>query len=171
MSETQPPEGQETASADPYDQFRYPPLVHAQSHPDRLFVNATLLGMSPAPVGAARVLELGCGDAANLIAVAFGHPDSQCVGSTRRPRPSPTGGVAEEVGIENLSLLQSDLSQITPDFGEFDYIIAHGLYSWVPPEVRERVMEVCRDNLAPNGVAYVSYSSYPGALSASSCGA
>jgi SAM-dependent methyltransferase len=161
MSETQPPP---PSAEDPYDQLPYPSLVHSQSHPDRLFVNATLFGMSPAPVAQARVLELGCGDASNLIAIAHAHPDSQCVGVDTSGKAIADGrALAEEVGVNNLSLLQSDLAQITPDFGEFDYIIAHGLYSWVPPDVRERLMEICLANLAPGGVAYVSYSAYPGA--------
>src|SRR6185295_12185038 len=50
----------------------------------------------------------------------------------------------------------------TPEFGEFDYIIAHGVYAWVPPPVQNKLLAVCRANLAPNGVAFVSYNSYPG---------
>jgi methyltransferase-like protein len=164
MSETEPTEAQTPQSEDPYDRLPYPSLVHAQTHPDRLFVNAALMGMTPAPPEKARVLELGCGDATSLIAIAYGHPESQCVGVDTSGHAIGEGrALAEEVGIQNLSLLQTDLAQITPDFGEFDYIIAHGLYSWVPPEVRERLLEICGANLAPNGVAYVSYSAYPGA--------
>jgi len=163
MSETQPTEAQTPPSEDLYDRLPYPSLVHAQTHPDRLFVNATLVGMSPAPVANARVLELGCGDATNLIAIAYGHPDSQCVGVDTSGKAVADGrALAEEVGIQNLSLFQTDLAQITPDFGEFDYIIAHGLYSWVPPEVRERLLEICAANLSPQGVAYISYSANPG---------
>ena len=144
--------------------MRYPPIVHAQTHPNRLFVNATLFGLNPAPVARCRVLELGCGDASNLIAIAIAHPESQCVGIDTSGEAIADGRkLAEEVGAENVSLLQTDVMEIGADFGEFDYVIAHGLYSWVPPEVREKVMEVCRANLAPDGVAYVSYNVYPGA--------
>ena len=30
----------------------------------------------------------------------------------------------------------------------FDYIICHGIYSWVPAPVREKILAICRDNLA-----------------------
>jgi methyltransferase-like protein/SAM-dependent methyltransferase len=129
-----------------------------------MFVNAMLLGLKPVPVQTARVLELGCGDASNLMAIAFANPQSQCVGIDSSGAAIADGrALAEEVGIENVSLLQTDVMEIGPDFGEFDYIIAHGFYSWVPPEVRDKLLEVCRTNLSPDGVAYVSYSVYPGA--------
>lgn len=151
-------------AADPYDAVRYPPVVHPQTHPDRLFVNATLFGMNPAPLARSRVLELGCGDGSNLIAIAHAHPDSECVGIDLSAAAIADGQeLSAEVGLKNLSLRRGDVMEIGPDFGQFDYIIAHGLYSWVPPAVQDKSLEICRANLAPEGVAYVSYSAYPGA--------
>src|SRR5688572_17415148 len=50
-----------------------------------------------------------------------------------------------------------------PDaLGPFDYVVAHGLYSWVPAPARRRILEICGDRLAPHGVAYVSFNAYPG---------
>ena len=48
------------------------------------------------------------------------------------------------------------------DFGRFDYVICHGVYSWVPEAVQDRILEICARNLTPDGVAYVSYNTYPG---------
>ena len=62
----------------------------------------------------------------------------------------------------NIELRQFDITQITREFGEFDYIIAHGVYSWIPPNARDHLLRVCKENLSPNGVAYVSYNVYPG---------
>ena len=147
-----------------YDAVRYPPVVHPQTHPDRLFVNATILGMTPAPVGRCRVLELGCGDGSNLAAIAHAHPDSECVGLDLSAAAVADGqAFAAEVGLKNLSLRAADLMDIGPDFGRFDYIIAHGLYSWVPPAVQDKTLEISRNNLVPSGISYVSYSAYPGA--------
>ena len=36
------------------------------------------------------------------------------------------------------------------------------MYSWVPPDVQDAILRVCSRNLAPNGIAYVSYNTYPG---------
>jgi methyltransferase-like protein len=55
-----------------------------------------------------------------------------------------------------------DIMDVDVRLGQFDYIIAHGVFSWVPPEVQEKVLEICRRNLSRNGVAYVSYNTYPG---------
>lgn len=152
------------AIADAYDAVRYPPVVHPQTHPDRLFTNATLFGLTPTPVGRCRVLELGCGDGSNLMAVAHAHPDAECVGLDLSPAAIADGrAMAAEVGLPNLSLRAADLMDLGPDLGRFDYVIAHGLYSWIPPAVQNRVLEICRDNASRNGISYVSYSAFPGA--------
>src|SRR5439155_10600404 len=41
-------------------------------------------------------------------------------------------------------------------------LICHGVFSWVPTAVREKILDICAKNLAPHGVAYVSYNTYPG---------
>ncbi|MCS7009305.1 MAG: class I SAM-dependent methyltransferase, partial [Chthoniobacterales bacterium] len=65
-------------------------------------------------------------------------------------------------GIKNVRLIADNLAQVGPDYGKFDFIIAHGLYSWVPDEVQDAILRICRENLAPQGVAYVSYNCLPG---------
>jgi methyltransferase-like protein len=50
----------------------------------------------------------------------------------------------------------------TPLPNQFDYILCHGVFSWVTPEVQEKIFDICRTHLAPNGVAYISYNTYPG---------
>jgi methyltransferase-like protein len=147
----------------PYDQVRYAGYPYAQTHPDRLAAMATLFGMNPAPVANCRTLELGCGEGANLIPMAFGLPESRFVGVDLAASPVATGNSAvAELGLKNIALHCVDLRAVGRDFGEFDYIIAHGVYSWVPAEVRDRLLAVCGELLAPQGVVYVSYNVYPG---------
>ena len=146
-----------------YDAVRYPNHPHPQTHPDRLATLATLFGMSPAPVESCRVLEIGAGDGTNLIPMAFGLPHSEFTGIDLAAGPVADGaGVVKRLGLGNIRLLAMDLMEVGEDFGEFDYIIAHGLYSWVPAEVRERMLALCRRHLAPAGVAFISYNAYPG---------
>src|SRR6185295_3704703 len=110
-----------------------------------------------------RVLELGCGDGGNVIPMAFSLPDSTFMAIDLADRPVAAGkAMAVHLGLRNLTLLAKDILTVTPEFGEFDYIIAHGVYAWVPPPVQNKLLAVCRANLAPNGVAFVSYNSYPG---------
>lgn len=146
-----------------YDEVPYPSAVYSQTHPDRLAVIATLSGMKPAPVEHCRVLELGCGDGFNLIAMAYGLPGSEFVGIDLAAQPIARGvAIVERLGLANISLQARDVAEAGPELGEFDYIIAHGLYAWVPQHVRERIMEICSRNLSARGVAYVSYNAYPG---------
>ncbi|MBI4523611.1 MAG: methyltransferase regulatory domain-containing protein [Deltaproteobacteria bacterium] len=147
----------------PYDELLYTGYPFAQSHPDRLATLAMLFGMKPAPVESCGILELGCGDGANLIPMAFGLPGSRLVGIDSAARSIAKGkAMADALGLRNISLHQLNVLEISPEFGQFDYIIAHGLYSWVPPAVQDKILSVCKMNLAPQGVAYVSYNTYPG---------
>jgi SAM-dependent methyltransferase len=146
-----------------YDDVLYPGYPFPQAHPDRLAPLATLFGMKPARIEAARVLEIGCGDGANLIPMALSLPESSFVGVDLAARPIAKGqAMAKALGLGNVTLEQLDILALSSAFGEFDYVIAHGLYSWVPAAVRDKLMAICKANLAPDGVAYVSYNTYPG---------
>jgi hypothetical protein len=107
--------------------------------------------MSPAPVTHCRVLELGAAGGGNLIPMADAPAGSQFVGLDYSARQIEWGRAAvDALGLKNLSLRHMNILDMTPEFGQFDYIIAHGIYSWVPTEVRDRLLAVCNQNLAPN---------------------
>ncbi|HVX65627.1 MAG TPA: class I SAM-dependent methyltransferase [Bryobacteraceae bacterium] len=146
-----------------YDEIAYPGYPFRQAHPDRMGVVARLLGMQPAPAHRCRVLELGCGDGGNLIPMAHTLPESEFTGIDLAGAPIARGRrLAADLGLRNLRLFAMDVCDVDRAFGEFDYIIAYGLYSWVPAPVRRRILEIARDLLAPEGVAYVNYNAYPG---------
>jgi SAM-dependent methyltransferase len=149
--------------SDSYDRVRYKSLPLAQTHPDRLATIAALFGITVAPPADCRVLELGCGDGGNLIPMALGLSGSSFTGIDLAAQAVEQGrGVVNALGLNNITLLALDLMEAGPELGGFDYIIAHGVYSWVPENVRERLLHICRANLTPRGVAYVSYNAYPG---------
>jgi SAM-dependent methyltransferase len=154
------------ASADvtcSYDAVPYSVGAFPQTRPDRLATAATLFGMRPAPPSRCRVLELGCASGGNLIPMALADPGSRFVGVDLSRRQVEDGrAVAGELGLTNIDLRAMSIADIGEGFGEFDYVLAHGVYSWVPPEVQGKILEVCSRNLAPGGVAYVSYNTYPG---------
>lgn len=146
-----------------YDDLPYPGLPFAQTHPDRLATTATLFGMTPAAVDGCRVLELGCGEAGNLIPMALTLPRSCFTGVDLAGTAIARGqDLVDELRLTNVRLEQLDLLDFGASVGEFDYIIAHGVYSWVPPQVREQVLQICQTHLAQNGVVYLSYNTYPG---------
>jgi methyltransferase-like protein/2-polyprenyl-3-methyl-5-hydroxy-6-metoxy-1,4-benzoquinol methylase len=152
-----------STTTESYDEILYPSYAHKQTHPDRLSVVSRLFGMNPAPVERCRVLELGCGNGSNLIPMAFNLPGSDFVGIDRAVMPIETGNaMVRELQLKNISLLQRDLLELSQEIGQFDYIIAHGLYSWVPDDVKARILDICRSHLNPQGVAFISYNAYPG---------
>src|ERR1700747_3167393 len=135
-----------------YDQVLYRGFPYAQSHPDRLATMATLFGMTPAPVERCRVLELGCGDGGNVIPMAFTLPESRFLGVDLSASAIARGqDLVRTLSLSNITLRHLDLMEMAGGAGEFDYIIAHGLYSWVPPAVREQILKLFKSHLAPNG--------------------
>ncbi|MFN0095530.1 MAG: methyltransferase regulatory domain-containing protein, partial [Dehalococcoidia bacterium] len=146
-----------------YDAVPYLSDAFPQAHPDRLATVATLLGLEPAHPARCRVLELGCAAGGNLIPMAYGLPESEFIGIDLSAMQIEEGRRAiSDLGLKNIQLLHRDLAMIGDEFGQFDYVIAHGIWSWVPPDVREAMFALCRRLLRPDGVAYISYNVLPG---------
>jgi methyltransferase-like protein/protein-L-isoaspartate O-methyltransferase len=145
-----------------YDSVPYPGFAFLQTHPDRLAVMGTLFGMNPVPVEHCCVLEIACGNGSNLIPMAYGLPGSEFVGIDLARKPVEFAQTRiRHLGLDNIRIKQMDLMEIGPEFGEFDYIIAHGVYAWVPKVVQEKILAICHANLSTQGVAFVSYNTNP----------
>lgn len=146
-----------------YDQVIYPNYTYPQTHPRHLAGLGALLGLNTAPASQSRVLELGCGDGGNLIPMAFNLPGATFLGVDIASQLIVQGnGRIQALGLTNIELRTADLAITGAELGEFDYIICHGIYSWVPDFVRQNILALCRACLAPDGVAYISYNAYPG---------
>lgn len=146
-----------------YDAVVYPSYPYAQSHPAHLATVARLFGLHTPDVTTCRVLELGCAGGGNLLPLAEQFPDARFVGIDLSTRQVEQGRAAvHALGLTNLDLRVASIADVTPDWGTFDYVLCHGVYSWVPDEVQHKILEVCRTNLSPDGVGYVSYNTYPG---------
>lgn len=151
------------AISDAYDETPYTSNALTQTAPGHLRAVAHLYGLDSAPLATARVLELGCAAGGNLIPFAVAHPDAQVIGIDLSPEQISAGReIAQRLGLRNLDLRALSITDIDDSLGKFDYIICHGVFSWVPPMVREAILRVCRDNLAPEGLAFISYNVYPG---------
>lgn len=149
-------------TANAYDSVHYTTAAFPQTHPERLAVMATLFGMDPPNIEHCRVLELACGDGGNLIPMAYGLPSSEFVGVDLAAKPVAIGQErATRAALKNIRLQQADLMDVGGELGEFDYIIAHGVYAWVSEPVQQKILSICRGNLSPNGIAFVSYNTNP----------
>jgi SAM-dependent methyltransferase/methyltransferase-like protein len=124
---------------------------------------AALFGMEPPEVPRARVLEIGCGMGANLIPMGAELPEGSFLGIDASARQVAEGRVTiEAAGLKNVELMHRDIMDAGPDLGTFDYIICHGVFSWVAPPVQQKILSTIATHLAQGGVAYVSYNTYPG---------
>ncbi|HEV7391409.1 MAG TPA: class I SAM-dependent methyltransferase, partial [Burkholderiales bacterium] len=146
-----------------YDTLPYESHAISATHIEVLAVEAMVAGLSPTPVDRCRVLELGCASGGNLLPMAEQFPGSEFVGIDLSPIQIAEGQrLAEQVGLRNVKLLAMDVMQAGAELGQFDFIIAHGLYSWVPPAVQRKVLEIISAHLASSGAAYISYDTFPG---------
>lgn len=147
-----------------YDDFPYASYPFPQTAPEHLQAVAWLFGLqAPEPTGA-RVLELGCAAGGNLVPFAARHAKASALGLDLSEVQIRDGqAVISEMGLENIELRQCDVSEVDAEsLGRFDYIICHGVYSWVPEHVQQAILALCGELLTDNGVAYVSYNTYPG---------
>jgi SAM-dependent methyltransferase len=140
----------------------YPGHPFAQTHPDRLATVATLFGLHPADPAACTLLELGCGDGGNLVPMAYALPGAAFTGvDSAATAIGRAAELRDALGVDNVDLRHADLAALD-DLGTFDFIVAHGVYSWIEPAARDALLDACRAHLAPHGVAYVSYDVLPG---------
>lgn len=146
-----------------YDSMPYPNHTMSFISPEHIETIATVFGMNPPKVKTARVLELGCGPGLTSIAFGFRNPDAKVLGIDLSNVHIDHGKkYLEGLKINNVELKAASIMDIDKSFGEFDYIICHGVFSWVPSDVQKKIFEVIQKHLSPNGVAHVSYNALPG---------
>lgn len=146
-----------------YDIIPYSSKPFPQTHPNRLAIIGKLFGMDVQPVTNCRVLELGCGRGGNLIPMASYLPESHFVGvDLSSVQIGEAAHLSSQLCIDNIEFRHANILDVGSEIGTFDYIIVHGVYSWVPQEVRDKILKICQTQLNRNGVAYVSYNTYPG---------
>ncbi len=150
-------------SGDAYDAMPYASYPYPETNPLRLQGVAALYGLKPASPSSARILEIGCAEGVNIIGIAALFPLAECVGIDMSARQIETAKRhAATLGLSNVKLEAISLSDIPESWGQFDYIIAHGVLSWVAPPIQQKLMRMCRERLAPRGVAYISFNALPG---------
>jgi SAM-dependent methyltransferase len=146
-----------------YDAVAYPGFAFPNTHPDRLAAMAIAHGLNPPPVSDCRVLEIGCGEGSNLIPMAYAMPGAHFTGFDLAHLPIERGQHRiRELALTNIRLFEADILTVGSELDQFDYIIAHGVYAWVPEPVRNRLMALISELLAPNGIAFLSYNALPG---------
>ena len=146
-----------------YSELGYKSMPFPYTTPATLEAYAALVGVSAPNPKTARVLELGATYGGNIISQALFNPDATFVGIELSQEQVEKGNeVIANAGLINVSLIQSDIASIGSEIGTFDYIIAHGVYSWVDDGVKDALLRLIDEHLAEDGIAYISYNTYPG---------
>ena len=149
----------------PYDRVAYPSSVFVQTHPERLAVLMRLAGLTPADPSRSRILEIGGGDCLNLLSFAAMWPQCEAHGFDLSEVAIARGvRFAQGAELENVALVVEDIMEAHHRYPAraFDYVILHGVYAWVPDEVRDACMALIAHVLSDNGVAMISYNAMPG---------
>jgi methyltransferase-like protein len=145
------------------DEISQPVTSRPQTHPNRLGAMARLFGIAAAEPAKARVLQLGCGDGANLLAMAEDHPQASFLGiEGSKTQVAKAQEAIAAAGVKNVEVRQQEIIDFPESAGRFDYIVVHGVFSWAPEPVREKILAICETHLADNGIAYISYNALPG---------
>jgi SAM-dependent methyltransferase len=119
--------------------------------------------MKPAPVEHCRVLEIGCAAGTNLLPMAAVLPHSTFVGvDLSQVHVDTAKDLAHAADLHNVQPMLADILQFPPGQGTFDFIIAHGIFSWVPDDVKQAILRLCGELLTDQGIACISYNCYPG---------
>ena len=146
-----------------YDSFLYVSKPFSSTNINNLQAKAKMYGLNPVPLKGARVLELGASCGGNIVPQALYYPEATFTGIDLSGVQVKHGNdIINSIGLKNVTLLEKDILDIDESFGTFDYIIVHGIWSWVPDVVKDKILSICNVNLSDNGIAYVSYNTYPG---------
>ncbi len=146
-----------------YDAVPYTSLPVTRLQPARLAALARLFGLAAPDVGKARVLEIGCASGGHLIPLAAAFPGARFLGIDVSPVQIADGSARiARLGLQNIQLQTRSLTELGPADGQFDYVICHGVFSWIAAELREVLMRACKERLAPDGIAAISYNVLPG---------
>lgn len=146
----------------PYDEVPYPGQPLSSSHPARLAAIAAMFDLHPPDVACCRVLELGCANGENLIPMAERHRESHFVGiDYSQVQIATARRIGEALDLTNLELHHANIADLDDALGKFDYIIVHGVYTWVPRDVQDKILKICRTALSAQGLAFVTHNIYP----------
>ncbi len=108
--------------------------------------------------------DLGCGQGVTAAILAATHPSGVFHGIDAMPvHIDHARRLAAAAAIPNLHLHSVDFAAaINLELRQFDYIVAHGVYTWIGPEVQCALRRFIDRQLKPGGLVYLSYNAMPG---------
>lgn len=144
----------------------YPTFVHRQAMPVWLSTLVNFQGLkSPNITKPYRYLELGCAMGIHLHLTAAANPRGHFVGIDFNAQQLLVAKEGLEVTeIDNIEFIQASFETfLSLEIEPFDFIVTHGVWSWISKDNQEIMVNIINKLLKPNGVLYCSYMSHPGA--------
>ena len=142
--------------------------VYLETAPAHLSLSALLGGVrAPDPGRPFRYLELGCGTGLGLGLMAAANPHAQFLGVDFNPaHVAAAERLIEAAGLDNLVVREAsfaDLAAAPPPAGQrFDYVAAHGVWTWVAREVQQDIVRLLDGWVSPGGLVYLGYNNMAG---------
>lgn len=146
-----------------YDDIPYTNYSFPYTSPEHLRTIGLVFGMTPPAIETARMLDIGCAAGTNMFNFAENYPNSYSLGIDLSKVQIDNGNaIIKELGLTNIELKAMSVTDLDESVGKFDYIICHGVFSWVPDSVRHKILEISKKLLTPNGMLFISYNTLPG---------
>lgn len=148
--------------------IEYLPGFYVEQTPAHLDAACLLRGVEP-PVDPGEPFaycELGCGVGETALTIAAANPQAEVWGFDFNPAHIARGrALAKAGGVDNIRLEEASFEMLAGgaigDLPVFDYITAHGVWSWVSPENRRYMVDFAAKYLKPGGLFYVTYNALP----------
>ena len=108
--------------------------------------------------------DLGSGNGVTVTGLAQLFPQASFFGIDFNAEHVANGAaLAADAKLSNIKFLHADFGALDARaLPDFDFVVLHGVYSWIDPETRNRVREFLAAKVKPGGVVYVSYDCLPG---------
>ena len=146
-----------------YDDIPYPSYAYWQASPSAMAGVAGVFGLNVPDVATAKVLEIGCASGGNILPLAMQYPQAEFTGLDLSDHQiDEARNQVSKLSLKNINFIAGSLLDVDLSGKKFDFIIAHGVFSWVPEEVQDGIFALCRHHLSDNGLAYISYNTLPG---------
>ena len=146
----------------------YPDYFHRELMPLWLCSGLQAMGRrTPALDAPFTWLELGCGTGMSTLIAAATHQYGQFIGIDINAQAiAQAQALANAAGIRNVQFLCADFEQLCQSdqhvLPACDFIVSHGVYSWISPNHRFAMRQIIERQLKPGGICYLAYMSQPG---------
>ncbi len=132
--------------------------------PTRMRMVAALNGFPSPPPEEFDYCELGAAHGDTTATLAAAYPRARFVGVDLNPdHVAVARDLASEGGLDNIRFVERDFEELgSEQLPDFDYVVAHGVLSWIGPEKRKAVLAFASAKLKPGGLLYVGYNALPG---------